>query len=189
MAAGDPRAALRNPGRLIKDPTDLSAVFPYGGTELGLVHRVRWRDGLRAREVTAEEWGGIAVEYIVTRTSCGLVAVLRGWDDDALSAVFPGVASGSGSGRAVYSQDSSVEAQRAGARLSDRAHVLLFAPLATAEHPAVLIYNAVPVPSVVDTEDVQLSLDAEMDRAVAWRGIPDVSKRTFDVALLEDLSL
>ena len=187
MASSDPRAALRNPGRLIKSPTDLSAASPYGGTDLGLIHRVRWRDGFRSRGVGAEEYGGVEVEFIVYREACALVAVLRGWDADALAAAFPGVTTGSGSGRAVYSQSHDVQAQSAGARLADRAHVLLFAPLAAAEHPAVLIYNAVPVPEAA--AEVQFSLDAEMDRAVAWRGIPNSDRQAFAVGLLEDLSL
>jgi hypothetical protein len=187
MAASDPRAALRNPGRLVADPTNLSAAFPYGGTELGLIHRMRWRDGLRARGVAAEEYGGVEVEYVVHRSTCALVAVLRGWDADAIATVFPGATSGTSSGRGVYAQDSAVEAQRAGARLTTLGHALLFAPLAAAEHPGVLIYRAVPTPEIA--EDVQLSLDGEFERAVAWRGVPDDDLRTFQVALIEDMTL
>lgn len=187
MATASASAALRNPGRLIWAPTSLSSAPLYGGTELGLIRAVAWSSGIGSRAIRAEEYGGMPVGFIRTDGGCALVATLRGWDSDAVTRSLPGVAAGSSSGRPVMSQTLTTESQRAGAMLDDAVGVLMFIPLSPAEHPAVILYAAVPVPE--EAHRVALSLDVEFDSVVAFRGVPDSSARTYAVGMIEDLSL
>ena len=64
MSTGSVRDVLRVPGKLVINPTDITAAFPHGGTELGLTRDSEMRFGIKTELVHAEEWGNQPVESV-----------------------------------------------------------------------------------------------------------------------------
>lgn len=186
MGSATPDRVIRCPGTLIKSPSSLTP-GSYGGTVLGLTRLVVFREGVTAYPVTSEEWGGQAADFIRSGEGASLGAVLRGPDLDAWTAVMTGTSTGTVSGGPKTVPTFSTEAHRPGALLSARAFVLLFAPESPLEHPAVILYAAVPC--VDPSRELSLSLDADYEVGAVFRSIPDASYRTFAIGKLEDLSL
>jgi hypothetical protein len=183
-APTDLSALLRVPGRLILNPTSMTAAAPYGGTYLGVLrdHEVRWN--MKAKIVAAEEWGGVASEVIYTGEALVLAALLRDYDATALGLIFPNVAAGSRSGESVVSQ--TVDAgTRAGTRRE--AHKLLFAPLAEDVMPFVYLPAARAI--LDSTAKLNLGLDQEAGIGAVWYAVPDDTGRTYVVGLRKDLTL
>lgn len=185
MAARNPLNELCVPGRLVSGPTDLSAAYPYGGTELGNCRDMVWRPIQNSAEIIAEEWGGVATENVFLGETCILMALLSSWDADALAIVFPGGSTG-GSGRALI-QSTVSGSTGAGNLLSSRAVKLLFVPDAVSVNPAILVYAAAPM--VDSAAAMRLRRNVETGIACAWRGLPDSLGRTFAAGALEDLTL
>ena len=98
MATSNARNIRRFKGRLTWNPTDLTAAFPHGGTELGVVRDLVFRFGLETEEILAEEWGNVPTEYVHVGSSAFLAAILREFDNDAISTIFPDSATGAVSG-------------------------------------------------------------------------------------------
>ena len=176
---------LRIPGKLVKDPTDLDAVYPYGGTELGLVHQVMFKPQAKHYPITAEEWGEQAVEVISGGTSVLFGVTLRGMDNDAYSSVWPDTAAGDPSGDKVVRFR--VDNSRAGILLSTLSMVLLFVPESEMRHRAVIIRDAVPV--IAEDAVLNLSPSEEIALDVIFYGRPDSSDRVAEIAYIKDLAL
>src|SRR3972149_495263 len=118
MVAPNARSIIRVPGRLIADPTDLSAAYPYGGTELGIVRDAEFRFGVKTKLVTAEEWGGQVVEGFYAGESCVFIAVMRGYDNDMIGQVFMSTGLGaSGNRRIRYEPGNTGSINRPGTKL------------------------------------------------------------------------
>lgn len=185
MATASTRTILKIPGTLIKDPTNLSAASPYGGTVLGVTRSVYFRVRGKHREIEAEEWGNQVVEVVHGGYSPVLACVLRGYDDDALAALFPDTATGTPSREKVvrFRADNG----RAGTILSGNSMKLLFAPKAAVRHKAIILRDAVPV--VLDDAEIAFDQTEETGIAVMWVGIPDSSNRVAEIGRIGDLSL
>ena len=189
MAAPTRSRSWRIPGRLVKDPTDLTAAFPYGGTELGFVHKEVLRFNAEHHGMTAEEWGPQVYEVIDAGSSLVLGVEVRGFDIDMISAIFPDTAAGSKihsdtAERSIQGRPTSV---RAGMKLGDRSFALLFVPDDVKSKPGVLIYDAIPVIA----EDATMAFDAETEATfnAVFYSRPDASDRTWDIAYLKDMTL
>lgn len=185
MATPAARHMLKIPGKLIQDPTNLSAASPYGGTVLGLVRAIYFRPTSKSKAIEAEEWGSQVVEVIHGGTSCVMAAVLRGYDDDALSAMFLDTATGTPSRDTVARFR--VDSGRAGTLLSTKSMKLLFEPGAPIRHRAIILREALPV--VTDETEMALDQTEELGIPVMWYGVPDSSGRVAEVARIGDLSL
>lgn len=183
MAAPYSRNVLHLPGELIKDPTDLSAAAPYGGTRLGMVRNLYFRPGIRHVTITAEEWGGAPVEVIYAGASPIFGVTLRELDNDALGAVFLDTATGSPSGDQVVHLRATTG--RAGTQISEMK--LLFVPRAVLRHPSILIRAALPV--VTPETEIQLSMGKEVNVPVLFYARPDSTNRVASIGKLGDLSL
>ncbi len=137
MASTDLPSVLQVPGRLVVAPTNLSAAYPYGGTELGAVHRIAVRRVAASFDVMATEYGGAVVETIQGGENWALAATLRQYDDDAVSTVFPNTALGTTTKRrAVKHWADAASPVRPGSLVSSRAVKLLFAPYDVDRHRA-----------------------------------------------------
>ena len=188
MSAPDVRDVLRVPGKLVINPTDITAAFPHGGTEIGLVRDSQLRFGYRTDLVHAEEWGGQPVESVYCGEVALFAAVLREWDDDALSNVFPNTGTGAISGnRTILGRVSGGSFNRAGYLLSGKSFVLCFSPRSVDRHPMVIVRKAIPM--VEETALLQLSLAEELGIGVVFQAIPDSSGRLYDVGKRGDLTL
>jgi hypothetical protein len=184
VASDDLGRILRNPGRLCVSPTSLSAAFPHGGTNLGLVRGVSLRPQQVEWVVTAEEWGEETVEVIDGGRSWVIAVALRGWDPDAVQAVLPSSTLGT-SGTPLASHPGSA---RAGALRSAAAVKLLFSPDAPAQQPAALFHRAIPL--VEASAELTLALAEEGTLGVVFRAIRRASDGlAFQFGALEDLTL
>lgn len=185
MATPATRHVRKIPGRLIKDPTNLSAASPYGGTVLGLVRQIYFRPRSTHRPIEAEEWGNLVVDVVHGGVSCVMACVLRGYDNDALTSIFLDTATGTPSREKVvrFRADNG----RAGTLLSAKSMKLLFEPEAPIRHRAIIIREAVPV--VMDDTEMALDMTEELGIPVMWYGAPDSSGRVAEIARIGDLSL
>jgi hypothetical protein len=186
MAAPATRNVLKGvPGKLVKDPTNLSAAYPYGGTELGLTHNMKVRMKASHHVLTAEEWGDQPWEVVHCGYPLFFAATLRGMDNDALAAFFPDTTTGDPSGDTNIRFR--VDNGRAGDFISAKSMKLLFVPEAVKRQRAVIIRDAIPV--VAEEAEFALSAAEEHVISVVWYAIPDSSNRVAEVAYIKDLAL
>lgn len=184
MTAPNLAAVLRAPGNLIVDPTSFTGSSPYGGTILGLARGIEVRIQTRSKLVTAEEWGGVTTEVVYAGETVVLAAILREWDADAASRVFPYTAAGGVTGRRVASQ--TVDAgTRAGTLRT--AHRLAFAPLAKDAVP--WVYFPAAVPLLDASNRLNLGLDQEVGFGVVWHAVPDATGRVYQIGMRPDLTV
>ena len=185
MAAPTIRRVLHLPGVLIKDPTDLSAAAPYGGTYLGVVRGMFFRPGAEHYAVKAEEWGRATVEVVYCGSSPIFGATLREFDNDAVSAIFLDTAAGVPSGDRVISIRA--DYGRAGTLASTQEMKLLFVPLAPLRQPSILIRSALPV--IATETEIALRMGEEVGVPVLFHAIPDSSNQVAVIGKLGDLTL
>lgn len=182
---------LRAPGRLVVNPTDLGAAFPYGGTEAGLAQSVRLdRAPVFSPDFMAEEYGSQAFDGLKLREDYSASAVLTQWTDDSLAAAGWPASSGTGNlPTATYNCTSS----SLPARLAGLAHTLLFVPeevfrggSATGDRAlAFLLHRAHPaIQEPVEFGGFRSSL-----LFVAWKGLPNDAGVVCQLAAFGDLSL
>ena len=171
-------------GRLVINPTNLAAAFPYGGTVLGTIQAFRLRKIPRADLLTEEANGGELVDLMHLGFDVEATAIMRNWDTDLLAEQFPNSAAPGVSGvvRQLHHPGTIlVEGQW----LSDFSSVLLWAPF-DPSHPGLLVYNAVPF----YRGEIALRLSAFEDLSledVRWLCLRDGSDRTYRLASFSDL--
>lgn len=185
MAQPNPLNIIKAGARVVIDPTNLAGAYPYGGTPLGNFAGVQFRPHIRTRQVTAEEYGGQTSNVVFAGEGAILVGVVRDFDVDTVTAMYPNAAPG-GSGSAVVSSDLGSGATLPGTMLQAVAAVVLLAAREPT-NPSVILYNAMPV--VDEQLQAAYSVGAEMGMAVSWVATPDSQSRTWKWGRLEDLSL
>lgn len=180
----DPANSLQVPGRLVAAPTDLSVVFPHGGTDLGLAAATAFRFNHAQRPITAEEYGGEIVEIVEGGEAAVLVTVLRGISDAAVEKVFPHTVTGGDTGEKIVRYPGT---RVPGTLASVRKFKLLFAPEDTTNHPGVLLYNVLPL--VDDSAELQMVIGGELGLPVVFFCTRDATNRVYEVAKLSDMTL
>lgn len=181
MATAAVTQAIRVPGKLIVNPTDLSTASAYGGTELGLVRDVTFtRTDETRRVIRAGEFGG---EFSsVVRGGVGWAGSfgIRGLDADAMSTLFPNtfVAGGDTNLREPGTT-------QAGMLADDDAVVLLFDPLDT-NLPGVLFFKAIPL--IADEVELMFGDAVETVWAVGFLAVRDDEGRMVEVAQVSSMS-
>ena len=186
MATARARDVLKIPGKLVKDPTDLAAAYPYGGTELGLYRSVVFNPGMSYRPILAEEHAMAAVEVLVGEMAPTVACTLRSYDDDAIAAIFPQQAAGGTSGHKVISWKATGTG-RAGTRVSQSSMKLLFVPNAPIRHPAIYIPDAMP--AIAEDASVALSSGSEWGVNIVFHCRPDATDRLALAGRIVDLTL
>lgn len=194
MTAYDPRLVRRVPGRLAYGCTNLASVWPHGGTGLGLVRGVVYREYGADYPVTVEAKGGAPVEYLRRGVIVGIGGILRGWDDDALSLLFPNTAAGTTSQRRVVG---GTETVRAGNWMSGSGVVLVFTPegathaqsasTADVDAPFIVLHRAIPM--LGETAELKLNRRDDTGMPVLFMGIENTNGKTRMIGPRRDLSL
>lgn len=183
MSEATAQDVIRNPGRLVAAPTDLTIAFPHGGMALGLHHTLRFRNNVIYREITDEAFGHATYEVLQCGEQAVLVGVTRGFDNDMMTKLFLNSAAGSSSGDRVVSYPGS---NPEGSKLSDDAFVLLFSP-DDSNNPGLLMYNAAPRLDIA--QDVTFKLNREMGFGFSFALLRRTSGEVYDIGKLEDLTL
>lgn len=183
MSSGDLCDIIWLPGRLVKDPTDLNAAYPYGGTELGLSVDVMVALNQNTTRIRAEEWGPVIHKVFDGGRDYVLGANLRGSDNDALSTIFRGANTGGTSGNVGIVE--TVTSPRAGREVT---YVkLLHVPDDPLYHKATLLYAAAPL--VEETAELQMNRVNEFLTPVLFQVTPDSTGRLYAHQLLVDMTL
>lgn len=187
MAAPKAHNVRFSSGKVVKDPTNLSIAYPYGGTELGLVGAVLWKPGVKSRQHGAEEWGGAYVESTFIGEVAMLALTLRGFDPDALARVFPNTSTGAVTGRTGIDGKVSGGTVVPGYRMTGRAFKLLLVPDDIEEDEGIILYSAIP--GVEETAAMAQSITEEWGVPVFFLGAPDATGRVYAQKHFDDLVL
>ena len=183
MSVGSPLSILRVPGQLCINPTDLSIDFPHGGTAIGETKEKVITQSIGRVSIQAEELGEV-VEEIITDTKIVFACLIRGYDADAISTVFPNTVVGSITGERVINGPGTV---RAGTRNSTRSVILCFSPEDLDNHPMGLFLRALPMLS--ETMELNLALQGDFEMGIVFNCIRDTNGRMYQIGLRDDLSL
>ncbi len=184
MATARQDNILRVPGRFVADPTDLSIDSPFGGTARGMASDVIFRPNLRRKEIRAEEHGGEIVDFVKTGQSPQIAAFVRGFDPDMTLKIFEGSSVGTKTGKSKVDYPTDAAPGTLG---SSTGFVLLYAPDNIEEHPAILLYNAIPL--LEEVSELRFALKTELGIPVLFYGIRDATNRVYQMALMEELAL
>jgi len=179
MAVADVTKVYRVPGKLAINPTNLATAFPHGGTALGVATRVRIERTEPRTMVRAEEFGQEVVEVVRGGETLILGVMLRQWDSDVLSAIFPDT-----SGTTVNGLPATT---RAGSLMTDNTAKLIFTPDNQTDHPGIILYKAVPL--VEETAELKFGVVRELVIPTLWLALRDASNRFYSVGKIGDLSL
>jgi hypothetical protein len=180
----DPASSLRVPGRLAADPTNLGIAYPHGGADLGLVRAIVFRPGFLSERLPFEEFGGKIGEVLHGGQTPRLGVVLVGFTDALTQRVFPETVVGGTQGKRGIRSTSATNAGRLG---SAGGFKLLFSPRDTANHPALVLYNAVPL--VEDVAEVALNTEENTGIAVVFEALRDATGRDWLLQRLQDIAL
>ena len=196
MAVPTPENIMRLKGRFVKDPSDLTAAYPYGGTALGIIGAARFLPGVKSAPLPGEEFGNVITEVLTTASAGILMAPLRSYDGDLLPQLFSpqNSTAGSSSGEQVVAGKVASTAGAVsnsdgspGKYASADSFKLMFCPDAEDHQPFLIFYNAMPL--VQEAAEIQLTLPADLEIAVAFHAAPDATYRTYAWGLREDLTL
>lgn len=189
MAAPDLSLIVRAAVRMCINPTDLSAAWPHGGTELGALRGVYAEPGIQHEDIVAEEWGVEVVESVYLGQSWVIGVLLRQPDDDLYTTMFPATAVGASSGDRILTQEAD-DSHRAGSLASAKAVKVLLAPRdlrAGSNAQYVLFHRALPM--VEQSARLRFALQSELAVPALFRAIRATDGRTYQVGKLEDLEL
>lgn len=173
------------PCRLIANPANLNSPPNYGGTPLGIHRDLEFVPEVKHYPIRAEEFGHVPIDILYCGQAAYLKGYARGYDPDNSMLLWPYDFLG-GSGKAVLF-DTPTTTSRAGLLLSSESFKLLVAPLDNVNHPAIIIYRAVP--AIPDDLTIPLARNVEFAYPFAFRGIPDSTGRAYVIGLMSDLSL
>ena len=137
---------LVQPGRLVKDPTNLSTTFPYGGTSLGMTESgiiLNRPDNFQI--LTTEESGQKPVKVLHIGEQLYIQCELVEWNDTVIDLFANGyTTTGTTSGLKNFTWPGD-GTMYAGKDLSANAIKLMFAPEDTTNNKVMLARKAVPV--------------------------------------------
>ncbi len=186
MSAPNVRNILRMPGRLVKNPTNLAADYPHGGTELGVVRDIVWKIGTKTEDLIAEEFG-TPVSVIVTQEIAVVACVLRSWDNDMITSVFRNIQTSVQGDVGIKGAVNGSGINRTGYDMVNKGMKLLFSPIAVDHHRHLLLYNAVPMTD--ESAELQMSIAEEFGMSLMFKALPDSNGRTLAADLRDNLSL
>ena len=189
MATANVQTVLRAPCKLCATPTNLATAFPHGGTALGLTAKVILKPQAILSPITAEEFGGTVVDVIYCGEKALVTCVLRGWDADVISAVFPNSTVGSVRGKPYLRWEPGATGQnKPGYRLSNKAVKLYFSPEAGDYAVGLLIHSAIPAWD--EAAEINLTDDVEAALPVAFWAVPATTTgRCYEMGFTRDLNV
>lgn len=182
----DPTDIRRIPSRLCINPTDLTIDYPHGGVALGELRSLIFRPDVGTEYVTAEEFGGQAVEAVYTGESAVLAVALRNFDGATLAAVFPNASTGVAGGPLI-AMDVTGDSVRGGRLRSAAAVKLYVSPNAIDVDPGLYLPRAVPL--VERTAALRWGWPEEWTVPAMFLALPDSTMRVYRIGLRADLAL
>lgn len=184
MAAGNAARTIKNAGRLVVGPTDLTAAYPYGGTEVGRTKLVVIQSFGEQYRIEGEALGR-ATDILEADKRWTFSCFLRGWDDDAVDLLMSdGDAVGGVSSHQVWNAPGSTTP---GASALTRAKILIYVPDDLLHNPAVLVFSAVP--QWTPGAELALQRGAEFGIPLSAECFEDTNGNTLSIGRLADLSL
>ena len=181
----------RVPSRIIINPTTVGlAQTPrdetqnYGGTILGNCDRIRLTMGIGAGGITADEFGGDEIDFVLIQKSCVVSFLMEAWDEDSISTIFPNVTTG------PSTEDNRVieipGSNRSGYLLSGKAVTLLVAADDAEIQPSILIPKAVPL--LVFSEEARFSTISILSVPALFQAVRDANNRICAIGKIQNLS-
>jgi hypothetical protein len=160
MATGSTPRILRAPGRICLNPTESfsaeNAVFPYGGTEIGLVKSAAVFSRRTLLPVMCEGLGEPG-DWLEGEPMFTFSCFLRGWDDDGIASLMNYA---SAEGAVTQHQLWAVPGPRAGRSARTRAVKLLYEPDDKLNVPGCIVYFGIP--DLDEGSEISFSRDAEL---------------------------
>lgn len=186
MVAGNVSQILRVPGRIVIDPTDLSAAYPHGGTEVGHVKMVVIQEVGNPPLPVVSELLAEPIDVLDGDNEWVCSFFVRGWDDDAVQQLLPGgYSAGSVSGHSLFSVPGS---RTPGQSAIDADEVIvLFVPDSPATARGFILYRAVPVLS--DGAELLFQRNEELGLPIMLHCMRDANDNILAIGHFADLSL
>lgn len=182
MGAADELLFLAG-GRLIQNPADTTSAPNYGGTVLGTIQAFAIERITRSDGITGEEFGGELVDSVYLGEEIIVTAELRVWDVDGLTAFFPNIAAGTGTIPNI-SYPGTIEA---GDLWTDKGSVLMYVPDDVTAHPALVVFNALPIPE--DSQQLTFSHFDDLFVDITFVGVRNAANKVYVIADLQDIAL
>ena len=175
---------LRVPGRLVRDPTDLSASFPYGGTALGVVSGVALDRGIVTEELVGGDDRNQTIDLLYLREQWRLSVVLREWTDEALAVAGYNLGTGASTSKKYLANRGSVVPGRL--LSSFLSMKLVYAP-EDASTPGILVFRALP--AIEETSMLNLNMGDDLTFSLLFHCIEGAAAYSSEgyVARLADL--
>jgi len=184
VASTDVARVIRAPGRIVVGPSDLSAAYPHGGTEIGLTRACVLQPVGSAFEVVSEGLAGGVTDVLEPAHEYVFSCFVRGWSDAAVSRFFRDhYVAGSASGHARYSAPSPPH----GSSALGYALTLLFVPDDSIHVPAIIVYRGVPDWS--ESAEVAFQRGDELGLPLAFDCLRSDAGKILEVGMLADLSV
>ena len=187
MAVTTAREILHIPGRVFKDPSDLTDTVSFGtGTQLGIASDVVFSI-VQRRTVIQDEVRDRPHEVLTGDSDITVAMNLRTFDADALAQVFSNTSVSTATGKLVITHPGSFHAGRF--ESDSTGFALLFAADATEDSPSFILYQAVGHFAL--TADLQFQIKNELIFPTIFTALPDGMSpaRVYQMGLLEDLVL
>lgn len=184
MTTGNVMDVLQQPGRLCINPTNILTAFPHGGTALGEIYKHAIRVYTGQTPINDEALGIETRDIIYTGEQWAFLGLLRSFDPDAISTLFPNTVVGSGSGKRKIEFPGSFGP---GSLLSSRSVVLLFSPLDEDNGLYFLMRKALPLPNT--SNQINMALKSKAEIGFAFTAIRDAQNRAIEWGYREDITI
>lgn len=188
MAEAAFHRVLDYPCRIVYGITDLSASYPYGGTQMGFVDEVEVAIDAQVYPITAiERPQSPVLDVVVASESWSASCIVRDADEDALGVVVPNSAFGATSSRLSITNPGSFLPGTG--LLAARAKVVAFIPETVAAgnqdtHDVLVLYRALPY--LAENVRLRMRLGRERPIPIRFWGVPDDDGRTAFLGRLAD---
>lgn len=174
------------PGRLVWNPMDLTAAYPYGGTALGRSTGPVVLVGEDVDETFEYEAEGARPVFTLDLGSVWSVGVtIRGLDPDALARVITGTVTASGAAGTDQAIITETTMQHVGAEKATGK--LMLAADFPVQHKSLICYAAVP--TLAPDHQIRFRRSEELGVGLSFLLQPDAARRVFQLALIEEMTL
>jgi hypothetical protein len=138
---------------------------------------------IKYHPVTAEEYGGIVVEEVISSESWVMAAVLRALDNDAIAILFPNTSVGTVTQQRGITAPGTV---RAGNTLAASGIKLVFTPDSPDAY-SVVFYRAIPM--LDPAAKLTMALDEPLEIGVVFQAVYDATGRMVAMKMAKDITL
>lgn len=184
MVAGNVANIRRVPGRVVINPTDLQAEYPYGGIEVGRtnLHVIL---PLGEQFLVRDEGLGEIVDVLEGNLEYVFTCFMRGWDDDAVRLIHSGqYQRGETTQRALFNEPGGTTP---GVSALSRAVTFLLVPDDPVRTPGLIIYRGVP--DWASGAEIAFQRNEDLGLAISLQCVRDTAGRTLSIGYLPDFTI